>query len=274
MEIGGHLDFNKEDIETEFLRKRLDGLSTRVTLVFFFFVLLLGVFLALAYFYIERELENLKKEQAEILSPDHMLSQKLLQLSEMGNALSEEIKKQTEALEVARQELKKNSDALATRIKSLEQSGDLKQVKASLEKLEASEKALSAKLEANEKAFTAQLAETEKNFDAFTDIPGLVEAAKKENLETANRQKEIVTSLQAMQKKLKSLEDEIALFPIDSVQKEELDAAIRRQDTERTSLETRVNRKLQQMQILVDSLRGTPARSSGAPMPKQENLSE
>lgn len=263
MDIQGHIDFDKDELETEFLRKRMDGLSVRLTLAFFFFVALLGVFLTLAYFYIERELENLKREQAEILSPDHVLSQKLAQLSEMGETLSDTIGKQMEELENARKDLKKNADALAARIKALEQAGDLKQAQKTL-----------ARLEANEKALTTKLGEMEKNFEALTKLPALVEGIQKENQSLSEKQKGMTTNFQAMQKKQKALEDEIALFPIDSVQKEELDVAVRRQDTERSSLENRVNRKLQQMQVLVDSLRSAPAGTGGISMPKQESLSE
>lgn len=260
MEIGGNLGFDNDDmekdskrkrmvldsfseelpgngdIEVELLRKRMDGFSTRLTLAFFFFVALFAVFLALAYFYIEREIENLKKEQAELLSPDHIFAQKFDQLSGMGDALTEEIKRQTDALETARLDLKKNADALASRIKSLEQSGELKQAKDSLKKLEASQSTLSAKL-----------SEMEKNIASLAAIPARMDEVQKVSAEAVEKQKNLASTLQVLQRKQQSFAEEIALFPIDSVQKSELQAAVRRQDSERANLETRLTRQINQM---------------------------
>ncbi|TYT73391.1 hypothetical protein [Desulfobotulus mexicanus] len=284
--------------ETERMQKRIDGLSFRMTLALLVTAgVLAGIFFTL-HSRIQQDMKAIQLQQASVLSDSKPMEQKIFELSARSEDLSDILNKQTQTLNRLQQlmeETQKNSQeqkrTLSGQIKEFDRrlasmenqekpdasilntlNENMTRTRNSLHAEQEERKKLASELAAQVRgnARLKQVQENQKN-----ELAQLLKSTK----EMEQAQKRDSQLLQNIQKEQQALKKNFEI-PADMARKSDIDNLARRSENERASLENRINRKFQQLQVALDAaLRsGSPAadgsRTPAAPIVQQELLPE
>ncbi|TWI71140.1 hypothetical protein LZ24_02105 [Desulfobotulus alkaliphilus] len=284
--------------ETERLQKRMDGLSFRLTLALLVTAGLLAGILFTLYARVQQDMKAIHLQQAAVLSDSKPLEQKVFELSARFEDLSDILSQQTQALsrlqqlmEETRKNAQEQNKTLSSQIKEFDrrlasvenqEKPDAGILKTLSENLTRTRNTLQAEQEERKKLAAELAAQTREN----TRLRQVQENQKNELAQLLKSTKEMEQArkrdtqlLQNLQKEQQNLKNNFEI-PADVARKSDLDNIIRRSENERASLENRINRKFQQLQVALDAaLRGgSPAadgsRTPVAPIVEQELLTE